>query len=53
MYIYNDYAILSVRGTKGVPRKGVLNIGQHEGLNMSTVESKTQSNQLLLPTPIP
>ena len=30
-----------------------LNIGQHEGLNRKGIESKTQSNRLLLTTPIP
>ena len=27
-----------LRGAKGVPRKGGLNIGQHEGLNMQIIE---------------
>ena len=36
-----------------VPRRGCLNIGQHEGSNMWRVESKTQSIQLLLTTPTP
>ena len=42
-----------LRGAKGGPKEGGLNIGQHEGLNMQRVESKTRSNRLLLTTPIP
>ena len=34
-----------LRGTKGVPRKGGLNIGQHQGLSMQTIEGKTRSDQ--------
>ena len=41
------------RGAKGVPRKGVGTSVKHEGLDMQRIESKTQSKQLLLTTPIP
>ena len=46
-------AILAMVLTKGGPKEGGLNVGQREGLNMQRIESKTQSNRLLLTTPIP
>ena len=42
-----------LRGTKGGPKEGGLSIGRHEDLNTKRIESKPQSNQLLLTTPIP
>ena len=42
-----------LRITKGGPKEGGLNIGQHEGLNKQRIKSKTQSNQLLLATTTP
>ena len=41
------------KGNQEGPKEGGLNIGQHEGLSMETIESRTRSNQLLLTTPIP
>ena len=43
-----DPASQDPEGTKGVPRNGAwgLNIGQHEGLHISTTENKARSNQL-------
>ena len=39
------------RGTKGVPRKGGLNISRRECLSMQRIESKPLPDRLLLTTP--
>ena len=50
MFSFKQYTFNS-RGAEGVPRKGGLNIGQHEGSNMQIIQSKTRANQLLLNDP--
>ena len=59
VYIYIYIYMYTPRSTrppvfKGNQRlNGSQGIGQHEGLNMQIIESKTRSDQSLLTTPIP
>ena len=46
-------ARLHLKGNQRGPKEGGLNIGQHEGLDISTNGSKARSKQLLLTTPAP
>ena len=40
---------LPLRGTQGVPRKGGLNVGRHEGSNMKNREQNNQTSCYLRP----
>ena len=50
---YASFCQGDFKGNFGGSEEGGLNIGEHEGLSMQRIESKTQSHQRLLTTPMP